>query len=311
MIKYILKRLLIGLVTIFIIATATFFLCRAIPGGPFDRDKPLNETAIANLNAKYHLDDPVSKQYVDYMIDVATFDFGPSYFYKNETVNDYIDRCFPVSALLGCCAMAVAILLGIPAGILSALKQNGWQDNVVKVLTTLFVSLPNFVIASGLMYFLGYKLKLLPVSLWGTWQQAVMPTLALAAYPLSYFAKMMKSSMLEVMDSDYVRTAKAKGCGRFLMIYKHALKNAILPIITSLGPMFAGILTGSFVVEKIFCIPGLGQQFTTSIFNRDYPMIMGLTIFYSVLLIVFVLISDVANAIIDPRIKLEGGKNGN
>ncbi len=307
--KYILKRVLISLLVIFVIATITFWLSRAIPGGPFDKEKPLNDVIIANLNKKYNLDAPVWKQYLDYMIGVFKFDFGPSYYYQNETVNDYINRCFPISLTLGVLAMVVAILLGIPAGIISALKQNGWQDNIIKVLTTILVSLPNFVIASGLMYILGYKLRLLPVALWGTPKQMVMPVLALAAYPLSYITKMMKSSMLEVLNSDYIRTAKAKGASNFLIVYKHALKNAVLPIITILGPMFAGIITGSLVVEKIFTIPGLGGQFTTSIFNRDYPMIMGLTIFYSILLIGSILIVDIVYAIIDPRIKL--GKEGN
>ncbi|MDO4755237.1 MAG: ABC transporter permease [Parabacteroides sp.] len=304
MFKYILKRIAMSIVVIFLIATITFWLCRAIPGGPFDRDKPLNETIIANLNKKYNLDKPVMEQYFDYMVDVATFDFGPSYYYSNETVNDYIERCFPPSFLLGVCAMIVAIVTGIPAGILSALKQNKAADNIIKVLTTILVSLPNFVIASGLMYFLGYKLKLLPVALWGTPEQMVMPVLALSAYPLSYITKMMKTSMLEVMNSDYIRTARAKGASNFLLIYKHALKNAILPVITVLGPMFAGIITGSLVVEKIFTIPGLGQQFTTAIFNRDYTMIMGLTIFYSILLIGSILIVDIVYALVDPRIKL-------
>ncbi len=304
MFKYILKRLAMGVVVVFVIATITFWLSRALPGGPFDRDKPLNPTIIENLNKKYNLDRPVTEQYIDYMVDVAQFDFGPSYYYENETVNDYINRCFPVSLVLGVGAMIVAIVLGIPAGVISALKQNGWQDNIIKILTTILVSLPNFVIASALMYFIGYKLRLLPVALWGTPQQAIMPTLALAAYPLSYITKMMKSSMLEVMNSDYIRTAKAKGASQFLIVYKHALKNAVLPVITVVGPMFAGIITGSLVVEKLFAIPGLGQQFTTSIFNRDYPMIMGLTIFYSILLIAATLIVDVVYAMVDPRIKL-------
>ncbi len=308
MFKYIMKRILISLLVIFVIASITFWLSRAIPGGPFDKEKPLNDIIIANLNKKYNLDAPVWKQYVDYMVGVFKFDFGPSYFYQNETVNDYINRCFPISFTLGICAMIVAILAGIPAGIISALKQNGWQDNIIKVLTTILVSLPNFVIASGLMYVLGYKLRLLPVALWGTPKQMVMPVLALAAYPLSYITKMMKSSMLEVLNSDYIRTARAKGASNFLVVYKHALKNAILPIITILGPMFAGIITGSLVVEKIFTIPGLGGQFTMSIFNRDYPMIMGLTIFYSILLIGSILIVDIVYAIVDPRIKL--GKEG-
>lgn len=307
MTKYIIKRLLLSVVVIFLIATLTFWLCRAIPGGPFDRDKPLTQSIIDNLNRKFNLDKPVFEQYIDYMIDVAKFDFGPSYYYANETVNDYINRCFPVSCTLGVLAMIVAILLGIPAGIISALKQNKWQDNLLKVLTTIMVSLPNFVIAAGLMYFLGYKLRLFPVALWGTPKQCVMPVLALAAYPLSYITKMMKSSMLEVMNSDYIRTARAKGASHFIIVYKHALKNAVLPIITVLGPMFAGIITGSLVVERLFTIPGLGEQFTKSIVNRDYTMIMGLTIFYSALLIVSILIVDIVYAIVDPRIKLEKG----
>lgn len=305
MAKYIVKRILISILTIFIIATITYFLARAIPGGPFSRERALNEATIANLNAKYNLDKPIFEQYVDYMLGAAHLDFGPSLYYQNETVNDYINRCFPVSFTLGVWAFILALLLGIPAGIVSALKQNGWQDNVLKVITTIFVSLPNFVIASALMYVLGYKLKLLPVALWGSWKQAVMPVLALAAYPLSYFTKMMKSSMLDVMNSDYIRTAKAKGAPRFIVIYKHALKNAILPIITVSGPMFAGIITGSLVVEQIFAIPGLGSQFTKSIMNRDYTMIMGLTIFYSMLLVGSILIVDVLYAVVDPRIKLE------
>ena len=304
MFKYILKRIALSIVIVFVIATITFFLCHAIPGGPFDREKPLNPTILENLNKKYNLDKPLGEQYIDYMVDVAKLDLGPSYYYTNQTVNDFIERCFPVSFLLGVCAMLVAVVLGIPAGIISALKQNGWQDNILKILTTILVSLPNFVIASGLMYILGYKLELLPVALWGTPQQMIMPVLALSAYPLSYITKMMKSSMLEVMSSDYIRTARSKGMSKFMVTYNHALKNAILTVITVMGPMFAGIITGSLVVEKIFAIPGLGQQFTEAIFNRDYTMIMGLTIFYSILLISSILIVDIVYAIVDPRIKL-------
>ena len=304
MFKYILKRIALSIVIVFVIATITFFLCHAIPGGPFDREKPLNPTILENLNKKYNLDKPLGEQYIDYMVDVAKLDLGPSYYYTNQTVNDFIERCFPVSFLLGVCAMLVAVVLGIPAGIISALKQNGWQDNILKILTTILVSLPNFVIASGLMYILGYKLELLPVALWGTPQQMIMPVLALSAYPLSYITKMMKSSMLEVMSSDYIRTARSKGVSKFMVTYNHALKNAILTVITVMGPMFAGIITGSLVVEKIFAIPGLGQQFTEAIFNRDYTMIMGLTIFYSILLISSILIVDIVYAIVDPRIKL-------
>lgn len=308
MAKYILKRILMSILAVFIIASITFALSKAIPGGPFSREKPLAPEIIENLNRRYQLDKPVWDQYVSYMGRVATFDFGPSFYYRNDTVNDIIYRGFPVSALLGVSAMIVAIVLGIPFGIISALKQNKWQDNLLKIITTLFVSLPSFVIASLLMYVLAYKLKLLPAALWGTPAHMVMPVLALSAYPLAYITKLMKSSMLEVMNNDYMRTAKAKGLKKFSILYVHALKNAILPVVTVMGPMLASIMTGSLVVEKIFAVPGLGQDFTSAIFNRDYTMIMGVTVFYAILLIGCVLVVDICYGFVDPRIKVNGGK---
>lgn len=310
--KYIIKRVLIALLVIFIIATFTFWLSRAIPGGPFNNgDKPLPATVLANLERKYNLDKPIFEQYLLYMRDLCKLDFGLSMYNTSYTVNSYIASRFPISFVLGIGALLVAVGLGIPLGILSALKQNRWQDNTIKVFTTLFISIPSFVVASTLMYFLAYKWGLLPIAKWGTFQQAIMPVLALAVGPLATITKYMKSSMLEVMNSDYVRTAKAKGAGNFRVVYIHTLRNALLPILTAVGPMFAGIICGSFVIESIFAIPGLGKAFTESIFNRDYTMIMGLTIFYSALLIVIVLIIDIIYTFVDPRISLTKGKEAN
>ena len=307
--QYILKRILIALFVIFIIATFTFWLSRAIPGGPFSGgDKPLPPTVLANLERKYNLDKPIFEQYLLYMKDLCKLDFGLSMYNDSYTVNDYIQTRFPISCTLGVFALMLAVLLGIPMGIVSALRQNHWQDNIIKVLTTLFISMPSFVVASALMYYLGYKWGLLPIAKWGTWQQAVMPVLALSVGPLATITKYMKSSMLEVLNSDYVRTARAKGAGHFRVIYIHTLRNALLPILTIIGPMFAGIICGSFVVESIFAIPGLGKSFTEAIFNRDYTMIMGLTIFYSTLLIIVGLLIDIIYTFVDPRISLTKAK---
>lgn len=304
MIKYIIKRIFMAVIVIFLIATFTFWLSRAIPGGPFTKDRALPQTVIENLEKRYNMDLPIFQQYVRYIGNIAKFDFGLSYYYKTETVNDIIKRTFPVSCLLGVMAMITATGLGIPMGIISALKENRWQDNILKIITTIFISVPSFVMASLLMYYAGYKLGILPVAMWGTWKHAVMPVLALSAAPLATITKYMRSSMLEVMGADYIRTAKAKGAGRFVVTYIHALKNAILPVLTILGPMFAGIICGSFVIEQIFAVPGLGQSFTESIFNRDYSMIMGLTIFYSIILVTIILIVDILYTLIDPRIKV-------
>lgn len=308
MIRYIIKRFLLAILVIFLIATFTFWLSRAIPGGPFTKDRALPQTVIDNLEKRYNLDMPVFSQYIKYIGNIAKLDFGLSYYYKTETVNDIIKRTFPVSCLLGVMAMLTATGFGIPLGVISALKENKWQDNSLKIMTTIFISVPSFVMASLLMYYIGYKLRILPVAMWGTWKHAVMPVLVLAAAPLATVTKYMRSSMLEVLGADYIRTAKAKGAGAFTVTYIHALRNAILPVLTILGPMFAGIVCGSFVIEQIFAVPGLGQSFTESIFNRDYSMIMGLTIFYAIILVTVILIIDLLYTLIDPRIKVTKDK---
>lgn len=237
------------------------------------------------------------------MANVACFDFGVS-FTQTETVNEIIAQRFPVSFQIGSCAFLVAIGLGIPLGIASALKELSLVDNLVKILTTLFISIPSFVIAAVMMYFFGIYLGILPVAMWGTWRHAVMPVMALAASPMAVIIKYTRASMLEVADADYIRTAKAKGASPFIVTYKHCLKNALLPILTVAGPMFVSITVGSFVIEQLFGLPGLGQMFTKAILGRDYSMIMGLTIFYAILLIGMTLLVDILYGFVDPRIRI-------
>jgi len=304
MVKYIVKRIAIAILTLFVIATFTFWLSRAIPGGPFSREKPLAPTVIANLERKYGLDKPLIEQYLIYMKNVATFDFGLSYYAKSETVNQIIERTFPVSCLIGLWAFIIAIILGIPLGTVSALMENRAADSVIKIATTLFIAVPSFVMASFFMYFLGYQWKLLPVAMWGTWQQTIMPIMALSVRPLATITKYMRSSMLEVLDTDYIRTSKAKGANSFTVIYVHALKNALLPILTVSGRLIVNVICGSIVIEQIFAIPGLGKSFTQSVLGRDYSMIMGVTVFYAMLFICIFLIVDILYGLVDPRIKV-------
>lgn len=307
MFRYILKRICIGLLVLWLIATLTFFLAHAMPGGPFTRDKALPEAILKNLNARYHLDDPIIKQYSDYMKNIIRGDFGPSFRYPTETVNDLIERGFPVSATIGLLALALALIIGIPAGIISALKQNKWQDAASLFITTILISVPNFIIATLLMYLFAYKLRWFPAALWGTAKQAVLPTIALTGYPLAFITKLMRSSALEVMGQDFILTCKAKGMPGYIVIYRHILKNSILPVLTILGPITASVLMGGLVVERIFAIPGLGQHLINGIFNRDYTVIMGLTVFYAFLLITATLVVDIAYCMVDPRISLAGG----
>lgn len=311
MLRYIAKRLLMALFVLFCIATFTFWLSRAIPGGPFDLgDKPLPTGIVENLEKKYGLDKPLIEQYLRYMKNLCRLDFGVSMKEGSKTVNYFIETKFPISFTLGLGAFLIAVLVGIPSGVLSAMKQNKWQDNTIKVLTTLWISIPSFVAAIVLRYYVAYKWKLfgLQIAGWGTWKHAVLPMVALSLGPMAQITKYMKSCMLEVMNEDYIRTARAKGASKFRVTYIHTLRNALIPILTILGPMFAGIICGSLVIEQVFAIPGLGAYFTSSIFDRDYTMIMGLTVFYSAILVVMLLIVDILYTIVDPRISLIGGK---
>lgn len=305
MTKYIIKRLGISIITIFIVITATFFLMRLMPGGPFDGEKPLPPEIKASLEAKYGLNKSLGEQYGMYLKDLLKGDLGPSMRYKGRDVQEIIGYSFPASAKLGGVAIALSLILGVLLGIVAALKYNKWPDTLCMVLATLGVTLPAFVIATLLMYVFGVKLGLVPITGLNNWQSYLLPSIALAGYSIAFISRLTRSKLLDVLKSDYIRTARSKGVnGRRIMFY-HALRNTLIPIVTYTGPLIAGILTGSFVVEKIFAIPGLGREFVQTITNRDYTTILGVTIFYSTLLILCNLIVDILYVIIDPRIKLE------
>jgi len=305
---YVLRRAISVILVVFVVATGTFILMHAIPGGPFKKEKALPPAVQRNIEERYKLNDPLWKQYTDYLKNLVRGDLGPSFKYLGRSVNDIIRDGFPVSATLGAWAILFALVVGVPAGIISALNQNKWQDNVVMAIAIIGVSVPNFVIATLLMYVFGVKLRWLPVAMWGTPKHVILPMIALAGFPAAFFARLMRSSTLDVLSQDYIRTARAKGLSWYAVVVKHVVKNAILPVVTYLGPLIAGILTGSFVVENIFAIPGLGRYYVTSIYNRDYTTIMGVTIFYSVFLVLLNFLVDITYGWIDPRIKLVKAK---
>ncbi|WP_320047536.1 ABC transporter permease [uncultured Ilyobacter sp.] len=302
--RFIVKRMIQMFVTLYLVVTATFFLMHAIPGGPFTREKPLPPAVIEALEAKFKLDQPLYVQYFDYVKGVFTFDFGPSFQKVGVDVTDMIVKGLPASAKIGMLAVLVVLLIGIPLGIISALKQNKWEDYVVTVLATIGVTIPSFVMATLIIYVFSAKLQVLPSFGLKTWKHFIGPVIALSGFSLAFVARLTRSSMLEVLQQDYIRTARAKGLSEFVVIGKHALKNALIPVITYVGPMIASILTGSFVIEKIFAIPGMGKYFVESVGNRDYTVIIGVTVFYAAFYIVMVFIVDVIYGIIDPRIKL-------
>ena len=305
MLKYVLKRIISALVTIFFIITITFFLMKAIPGNPFAAEKMPNPEIEAAMMAKYGLDQPMPVQFVKYLGSLLHGDFGPSYKYTGKTVNDFIATGAPVSAKLGLVTLVFVLLTSIPMGILAALKNGKWQDMLLMAIATIGVTIPSFVIASMLIYVFSFKLNVLPTFGLDSWKSYILPVIAMGGYSVSYLARLMRSSLLEVMGQDYIRTARAKGLTEFAVVTKHALRNALIPVITVLGPTVAGLLTGSFVVEKIFAIPGIGYYFVNSVTQRDYTTIMGVTIFFAAFLMAMVLLVDIFYCLIDPRIKFD------
>ena len=305
MLKYILKRILLAIVTIWAVATLTFFLMNMVPGGPFLSEKAISPQATAALEAKYGLDKPLWQQYLTYMAGASHGDFGDSLKQRGRTVMDIITMKFPVSARVGGVSVLVALLLGVPLGCIAALKRGKFLDNLISVVSTCGIAVPSFVICTLLLYFFGVRLQILPTMGLTTWKHYVMPVMALAFYPTAYIMRLMRSSMLDVLGQDYMRTAKAKGLAGGKILFKHALRNAILPVITYVGPLLAYTVTGSFVVEKIFTIPGLGGEFISAINGRDYTLIMGTTIFLATLIILMNVVVDIVYKIVDPRIKLK------
>ncbi len=303
--KYIVKRIALGILSIFIVATLTFLLMNLVPGGPFVAEKSISKAAQEALAAKYGLDKPFIQRYTTYMSDFLHGDMGLSLRQRGRTVSDIIFSKFPVSAGLAGIAVAVALIIGIPLGCLSAYNRGKFADNFIIVLMTCGIAIPSFISSVLLLYTFGSQLKLLPtIGLHGI-SSYIMPVTALAIYPTAYITRLMRSSLLDVMGQDYIRTAKAKGLSNFKILFKHALRNAILPVITYVGPMLASLMTGSFVVEKIFSIPGLGREFVSAINQRDYTMIMGTTIVLATLIIAANVVVDILYKIIDPRIKLK------
>ncbi len=302
---FILKRMFSAIVTIFLVATITFFLMFLIPGGPFLSEKAPSAETLAALEVKYGLDQPVPVQYLNYMKGLLHGDLGTSLKKRGMEVNDIIATGFPVSAQVGLIAIAGAVLVGVPLGSVAALNRGKPLDHIIMVASTCGIAVPSFVMATVLMVTLGVKLGWLPTMGLSGPLSYIMPCIALAFYPAAYISRLMRSSMLDVLGQDYMRTARAKGLGPFVMLFKHALRNAILPVITYLGPLLAYTLTGSFVVEKIFTIPGLGSEFISSITSRDYPLIMGTTIFLAFLIIMMNMVVDIVYKLVDPRIKLK------
>lgn len=305
MIRYFMKRLVSSFLVLWIIVSLTFLLMHAIPGGPFTAEKKLPPQVKASIEATYHLDDPLFKQYTDYLVNLAHFDLGPSFQYVGRSVNDIIAESFPVSAQLGGLSLLVAVLGGVFFGTLSALRPNSWVDYGVTIFSTLGISVPTFIIGAVLVYYLGFVYPIFPVALWKGPMYMVLPVLTMAAQPMAFIARLVRSELLDIYQKEYIRTARAKGLSPLAVLLRHALPNAILPVITYLGPLAASLLTGSFVVETIFAIPGLGSYFVTSIYNRDYTVILGITVFFSTLVIVFNLLVDSLYPLVDPRLTLE------
>jgi len=298
---YVVKRLLLAIVTIFLVITITFFVMNAIPGGPFLSEKALSDEVIAALEAKYGLDKPLMEQYWTYLKDILHFDFGPSLKQRGRDVIDIILTGFKTSAKVGGIAALIAIALGVTMGSIAAIRRNKPLDKTIMVLSTAFVATPGFIIASFFLIIFCVKLPWFPAR-GDTFFGLILPIVCLSLYPMSYITRLTRSSMLDILGQDYIRTARAKGVSRNKVIFKHALKNALIPVLTYIGPMIAYILTGSLVVEKIFSVPGLGRAFVNSITNRDYTLIMGTTIFLASAIVIMTLVTDILYKLVDPRI---------
>ncbi|MGE5445864.1 MAG: ABC transporter permease, partial [Ignavibacteriales bacterium] len=278
MVKFILRRTSTGALVVLVVSTLTFFLLRVLPGGPFDIEKKLPPQIRKNIEEKYRLDQPLWEQYAKYLGDLARGDFGPSYKYVDRTVGDIIQETLPVSLKLGIVSLLVSIAIGATMGIISAVRPRGILDLFTASFATALVSVPSFVIGAGLIYYLSVKLGWFPAALWGRPEHMVLPTLTLAAGPAAYLARLTRGSMLEVSENPFVRTARAKGLSEIKVVLKHILRNALIPVVTVLGPIAAYLITGSFVVEHIFAIPGMGRFFVFAVSNRDYPLVMGITV---------------------------------
>ena len=305
MLRFVLRRVLLGIPVLVTVATITFLIMHWVPGGPFDTEKILPPEIIANIEAKYHLDKPVPIQYLLYMKQLLQGDLGPSYKYLGRDVSDIIRDTLPVSFTLGFCAVVVVLGLGVPAGMISAYWQNSLLDRSVLLVAAMGISVPSFVLGAICVWIFSHYWHWLPPALWEGPRHMILPAFALGAGFAGYVARLTRTSVLGVLSSDYIRTARAKGLTEPVIMFKHVLINSIYPIVSVMGPLTAGLVTGSFVIEFIFSIPGMGRFFITAVTNRDYPLIMGVTLVYAVLIVIANLVVDMIYGWLDPRVTLK------
>jgi oligopeptide transport system permease protein len=305
MFSLIMKRVLLAIPVLWLVATLTFLLIRVVPGGPFDLEKNLPPEVVANIQAKYHLDKPPVEQYFFYMQRLAHGDLGVSYKYVNRTVNDILAAALPVSIQLGSLGLLLAVAIGVPLGTLAAVKRGTVIDYGAMLLSTIGISVPGFVVGALLIFGFGILLKILPVALWESGRHMILPAVTLSFGPAAYLARLTRASVLEVLEKDWVRTARCKGLSSWSTVRKHVLRNALVPVATVLGPLTAIIITGSFVVEYIYAVPGMGRFFITAVANRDYDLIMGVTLIFGLILIVANTIVDIIYTFLDPRMQVK------
>ncbi|MFG6118113.1 oligopeptide ABC transporter permease [Thalassobacillus sp. B23F22_16] len=309
MAKYIFQRLVYMFITLFIIATASFFLMKQLPGSPFKAEQKLSAAQLEILYEKYNLNDPLPVQYLNYLGNLAQGDLGVSFQMNNQPVTEILLSRIPVSAHLGIQAMIIGTIIGMLLGVAAALYSNSIVDYASNVISVIGISIPSFIFAGLLQYYLGVELGILPVAFWGSFAHTIMPTIALAIFPLAISARFVRTELIEVLGSDYIVTARAKGVSNATLMFKHGLRNALIPLVTVMGPMAVSLMTGTLVIEQIFAVPGIGEQFVTSIMTDDFPIIMGTTLFFAFFFILIILVIDILYGIIDPRIRIAGGKD--
>ena len=301
--RFLLKRFLHGLVVLWVVASLTFVLLRLTPGGPFDRERRLPPGVMANIAAKYHLDEPWLEQYSRYLKAILQGDLGPSYKYLDRSVSDIIADTLPISALLGLLAFSFALIFSFPVGLSAASHHNSWTDRGCVLLATLGISMPHFIVGAVLIWLFSLKLGWFQAARWGELSSAVLPMITLGAAPAAYLSILVRSTLIETLGEDFIRTARAKGLKEAVVLFKHALRHSLVPVLTVLGPLFAALVTGSFVVEYVFAIPGMGRFFITAVTDRDYPLIMGVILVYTAILVSANLLVDLLYSVVDPRIK--------
>jgi oligopeptide transport system permease protein len=302
--SFLIKRLVYGLVVLWVVTTLTFILLRLAPGGPFDRERKLPPEVLANIEAKYHLDEPLSKQYLRYLTGILHLDLGPSYKYLDRGVKEIISDTLPTSVLLGLLALVFALMVSLPTGLLAAYFRHSWIDRFALLTATLGISVPHFILGALLIWLFALQLGWLQAGRWDNTASMILPTITLGAAPAAYIAALLRSTLIDALGEDFIRTARAKGLREGAVLFKHALRNSLVPVLTVMGPLTAALLTGSFVVEYVFAIPGMGRFFITAVTDRDYPLIMGVTLVYTVLLVSANFLVDLFYAYVDPRIRV-------